>query len=296
MKESIAQLINEIAAKLDSGNRKSNNIVVDADTLLDNPENEAELLVAEAAARSPQDPRSLSLELAERRLAGELLGHIIGHVTFLGCEILTAPDSVIPRMETQILGIAAITILKELEPHQDEEPLRCIDMCCGAGNLACAMAWHVPKAHIWAADLTIECVRLTNKNIKHLGLQDRVTVHQGDLFSALSGLGLEGKIDLVACNPPYISSGRLNSERSELLSREPREAFDGGPYGLTIHQRVLREASVFLRPGGWLLFEIGVGQERQLETLLKRSAGTYGPIRWELDSFKRSRTAVIQRT
>jgi HemK-like putative methylase len=153
----------------------------------------------------------------------------------------------------------------------------------------------LPEAYVWAADLTTECVQLARKNVAHLGLQDRVVVRQGDLFSALTGLELEGTIDLVVCNPPYISSGRLKNERAELLAREPREAFDGGPYGLSIHQRVLRDAPAFLRHGGWLLFEIGVGQERQLEILLKRSAETFGPIRWEHDSLGRPRTAVMQR-
>lgn len=294
MEESQAQLISEIAAKLDTS-KHSNAQVLDADTALENPAAEAELLVAEAVLRSPNDPRTFSLVLAERRLAGELLGHIIGHVKFLGCDILTASDCVIPRMETQILGEAAITILKTLEQSRGVDHVRCIDMCCGAGNLACAMAYHVSNAHVWAADLTTECIALANRNIDHLGLRDRVTAYQGDLFSAFSGLGLEGKIDVVVCNPPYISSGRLNSDRAELLSREPREAFDGGPYGLSIHQRVLRDAPVFLKQGGWLLFEIGVGQERQLATLLKRSAGIYGPIRWEMDALGRPRAAVMQR-
>jgi len=56
-----------------------------------------------------------------------------------------------------------------------------------------------------------------------------------------------------------------------LLENEPREAFDGGPYGLSIHQRVVKEALPFLRPGGWLLFEIGLGQDRQVKMLFERT-------------------------
>jgi release factor glutamine methyltransferase len=92
---------------------------------------------------------------------------------------------------------------------------------------------------------------------------------QGDLFSALKGL--EGTIDLVVCNPPYISQAKLAGERAVLLESEPREAFDGGPYGLSIHQRVVREALPFLKPGGSLLFEIGLGQERQVKMLFERT-------------------------
>jgi release factor glutamine methyltransferase len=63
----------------------------------------------------------------------------------------------------------------------------------------------------------------------------------------------------------------LTGDRAELLENEPREAFDGGPYGLSIHQRVMAEAPRFLRPGGWLLMEFGLGQHRQVKILLDRT-------------------------
>ena len=102
-------------------------------------------------------------------------------------------------------------------------------------------------------------------------VSDRVIVVQGDLFAGLAGLGLDGSIDVVVCNPPYISQGKLATERAGLLAFEPREAFDGGPYGISIQQRVVKEALPFLRPGGTLLFEIGLGQDRQVTMLLDRA-------------------------
>ena len=75
---------------------------------------------------------------------------------------------------------------------------------------------------------------------------------QGDLFDALSGLQLEGTIDLIVCNPPYISDTRLKGDRALLLELEPREAFAAGPYGLSIHMRVTKDALRYLRPGGAL--------------------------------------------
>jgi len=79
------------------------------------------------------------------------------------------------------------------------------------------------------------------------------------------------------CNPPYISSGRLDRDRAELLTHEPRAAFDGGPFGVSIFQRVVRGALLFLKPGGTLLFEIGLGQERQVAILFDRTGG-YDPV------------------
>ena len=191
-----------------------------------------------------------------------------GRVTFMGLDLAVAPGALVPRAETELL---ARTALDKLVATGDS--LRVVDMCCGAGNLACAIAAHAPAAQVWASDLTSACVELARTNVERLGLADRVSVHQGDLFSSLSGLGLEGSLDVVVCNPPYISEKRLAEERAALLELEPSEAFAAGPYGLSIHQRVIRDALAFLRPGGVLLVEVGAGQDRQVEMLFRRARG-----------------------
>jgi release factor glutamine methyltransferase len=205
-----------------------------------------------------------------RRAAGIPLAYVTGRETFMGLTLLADEGALVPRAETELLARTAIGLLAGGDR-------RVIDMCCGSGNLACAIAHHVPQARVWASDLTEGCTRLARRNVAHLGLGDRVSVVQGDLFGGLAGLALEGTIDAVVCNPPYISQGKLATERAELLKFEPREAFDGGPYGLSIHQRVIRDALGFLKPDGPLLFEIGLGQERQVRALFERSKG-YGPV------------------
>jgi release factor glutamine methyltransferase len=189
----------------------------------------------------------------------------------MGHELFIAPGALVPRKETELLATVAIA-----ELSQRGGALRVIDMCCGAGNLACAVAAALPTVQIWAADLTEGAVLVARKNVERLGLQDRVTVWQGDLFTPLELLGLESSIDAVMCNPPYISSARL-ATRDDLV-HEPREAFDGGPYGISIHQRVVSAALPLLRQGGTLLFEFGVGQERQVNLILERSK-SYESIR-----------------
>lgn len=190
-------------------------------------------------------------------------------VTFMGLPFDTSADVLVPRAETEILARAALELLRDV--IKADAP-RVIDMCCGAGNLACAVAkLHPSIERLWASDLTDACVSLARRNVARHELGARVSVHQGDLFGSLDGLGLEGSIDLVVCNPPYISTGRLAGESAHLLASEPREAFDAGPYGFAIHKRVIQDAPTYLKPGGWLVMEIGLGQEKQIDSLLSRA-------------------------
>jgi release factor glutamine methyltransferase len=197
-----------------------------------------------------------------------------GQVKFMGLELRVAPGVLVPRAETELLGHTAVQTLAALTTCAP----RVIDMCCGAGNLACGLAHRIVHSRIWAADLTARCVEVARLNVVACDVAARVTVHQGDLFGAFDGMGLEGTIDAVVCNPPYISEKRLETDRAHLLELEPREAFSAGPYGLNIHMRVIKEALPLLRPGGLLLFEVGVGQDRQVRILFERT-GAYEDVR-----------------
>lgn len=246
-------LLDEITAILRSGG-------------ITNAAAEATLIVQAAQTSMPADHASAARAMAERRAAGAPLAYVIGREVFMGVELMVAEGVLAPRKETELLGNTALDALRA----SGSAAPRIIDMCCGSGNLACAIAHHLPAAHVWASDLTDGCIAVTRRNVEHVGVSGRVVVAQGDLFTGLAGFGLEGSIDAVVCNPPYISQAKLATDRAELLEHEPREAFDGGPYGLSIQQRVVKEALPFLRPGGMLLFEIGLGQERQVKMLFDR--------------------------
>lgn len=208
---------------------------------------------------------------------------------FMNVTIQLSPDVLVPREETEILGRAAIDILL----GRTGRPW-VIDMCCGSGNLACAVAAAVRPAAIWACDLTDSCVALARRNVEGLDLADRVQVCQGDLFAPLDRDRFGGRIDLVMCNPPYISTARLANEKGYLLREEPREAFDGGPYGLSIHQRIIATALDYLAPGGSIALEFGEGQEKQIASLFRR-AGGYGKPRYLADEAGVPRAAVAQK-
>lgn len=202
--------------------------------------------------------------MSELLNVGEAYGK--GRTRFMGLDLIVAAGVLVPRPETELLGNTAVELLRR-EPRA----ARIIDMCCGSGNLACAIAHHVPSLSVWASDLTDSCVAVARRNVALHALSDRVSIYQGDLFNAFAELGLEGTMDAIVCNPPYISDKRLEGDRAQLLELEPREAFAAGPYGLGIHMRVVKDARAFLRPGGALLFEVGLGQDRQVTILFERS-------------------------
>jgi release factor glutamine methyltransferase len=205
--------------------------------------------------------------MAERRATGVPLAYVTGQIVFMGVDLIAAEGALVPRVETELLGYEALDVLRS---SGLSTPL-VIDMCCGSGNLACAIAHYHPSARVWASDLTDSCVEITRRNVEHMGVSDRVVVAQGDLFAGLAGFGLEGLVDVIVCGPPFISQTKLATESAWLLEHEPREAFDGGPYGLSIQQRIVKEALPFLRSGGMLLFETGLGQERPARMIFERA-------------------------
>ena len=208
-------------------------------------------------------------------------------VTFCGQPFSVGPGVLAPRPETELLALSALDLIAGVAAPQ------VIDMCCGAGNIGVTLALRRPAARVWAADLTPSACAFARRNVDVLGVGDRVTVHQGDLFAAVAGVVPEGGVDLVVANPPYISTGRLAGDSAHLLAREPREAFDGGPYGLSIHQRLVREASAYLKPGGALAFEFGLGQRAQIERLLAR-AGSWTDVVFQCDAAGEPRVATAR--
>ena len=208
-------------------------------------------------------------ELLAQRLAGIPLAHLTGRQRFMGMELMAGPEALVPRKETELLGCAARAVLQQLSGAQ--EALRVIDVCTGAGNLALALAAHEPGVRVYASDLSGEAVALARRNAALMGLGSRVEFRQGDFLAPFADGQFEHNVDLLVCNPPYISSGKVGAMPTEIIGHEPSLAFDGGPFGVKILQRLLSEAPQFLRPGGWLAFEVGLGQGPAIMDRLRRN-------------------------
>jgi ribosomal protein L3 glutamine methyltransferase len=141
-----------------------------------------------------------------------------------------------------------------------DDPLaveRVLDLCTGSGCLAILAAQHFPNAMVDAVDISRGALDVAARNVADYGLNDRVTLHRGDLFAPLG----DARYDLIISNPPYVDAEGMAALPPECRA-EPKLAFDGGPDGLDVVRRILREAPHHLTPGGGLLCEIGRGRER----------------------------------
>ena len=206
--------------------------------------------------------------LVEKRLTGIPLAHITGRQQFLGMELLAGPEALIPRIETEILGHAALAIAKSITDTQDTVTV--LDVCTGSGNVALGVASNESRSRVFGSDLSEEAITLARKNAHHLNLENRVEFRQSDLFAAFETDKFYRKMDLVTCNPPYIPSVKIGSMDPEISQREPRLAFDGGSLGITILTRLIRESPKYLKPNSYLCFEVGLGQGKAMEQRLKK--------------------------
>ena len=140
------------------------------------------------------------------------------------------------------------------------------DLGTGSGAIACALASALPRADVLAVELAAAALAVASHNVRELGLSERVRLLAGDLFAPLGSLS--ARLDLVVANPPYLPSAVIASLPPEVSRHEPRAALDGGPDGLGVLRRIVAEAPAVLKPGGWLLMEIGEEQAGPLASLM----------------------------
>ncbi|WP_141592009.1 peptide chain release factor N(5)-glutamine methyltransferase [Myxococcus sp. AB056] len=217
--------------------------------------------------------------LIERRMAGEPTQYLTGVREFYNRPFKVDARVLIPRPETELLVEAALRMLPK------DAPGRALDVCTGSGCIAISLAAERPQATVIATDLSPDACALARENAQALGVADRVTVLQGDLFTPVPA---GERFQVVVSNPPYIASGEIPGLSAE-VRREPKLALDGGPDGLVAVRRVVTGARQWLEPGGLLALEIGEDQGPAVLELL-RAAG-YADARVEKDLERRERMA-----
>ena len=221
-------------------------------------------------------------QLLNCRSVREPLQYITGRQEFWGLEFTVTRDVLIPRPETELVVESALTAAAGLPA-----PL-IIDLCTGSGCIAVSLAKELPGAHIIAADRSPEALIVARTNArKHVG-DDRIRFVEGDLFGPLSGPGIEGRIDIITANPPYIREGELSSLQPEVRDFEPELALVAGPEGTEVAERIIRTAPEHLKSGGLLIMEMGIGQADGIRKIVD-STGRYLPptVRKDLAGIER---------
>jgi release factor glutamine methyltransferase len=204
--------------------------------------------------------------LVERRAGHEPLQHLLGFEDFRGLRLRVTPDALIPRPETEGLVEWALELLGEPQPKARRADMVVVDVGTGSGAIACALASARPDIQVLALDTSPGALAVAADNVRALGLDGRVRLLAGDLLEPLGTA--PGRFDMVVANLPYLPSALIPSLPREVRDFEPRAALDGGPDGLRALRRLVTAAPAALRPGGWLVLEIGEDQAGALASLM----------------------------
>jgi release factor glutamine methyltransferase len=215
------------------------------------------LLAHPEAELTPEQARQYDSWIA-RRAHHEPVQYILGVQEFFGLAMRVTPAVLIPRPETEHLVEALLSRV------QRDAPLRICDVGTGSGAIAVALAHELPRAKVTGLDVSSAALEVARQNAASHDVADRMRFLESDLLSAVRG----ERFDAIVSNPPYVAESEILEP--QVGDYEPRPALYAGPTGLEVYRRVIPEAHEALIPGGWLLLEIGHGQQRAMTSLLAK--------------------------
>ena len=256
---------------------------------------EARLLVATAAGKTTQEllrdlPLYTTAEMAdkvaaltERRIKGEPVAYITGAWEFYGLPMIITTDVLIPRMDTELL----VDTAKELLNGRKMDA-RILDLCCGSGCITCAVGHELPATRLVAVDISANALEICRRNIAANRLSSRAICMQADATS--SPPMSMGQFDMILSNPPYIRSADLKKLDRSVRDYEPSWALDGGKDGLRFYKAIIKYWKALIRPGGYLLFEVGEGQGESVKEMML--TGGFRSVGSKLDTLGVERVIV----
>jgi release factor glutamine methyltransferase len=222
-------------------------------------------------------------ELALRRASGEPLQYITAHQSFFGLDFEVAKGVLIPRPETELLVETALELLPRA-------PTIC-DVGTGSGCIAITLLHDRRDANGVAIDISAEALEIAKRNAQRHSVESRLTFVQANCFSSLSPDKFS--FDLIVSNPPYVAEAAMSGLQREVRDYEPLEALAGGPDGLNVVRRLLNESGAFLKPGGYLLIEIGFNQAEAVGAMIDKTVWNSQGIRPDLQGIPR--VVVLQK-
>ncbi|MFQ6031308.1 MAG: peptide chain release factor N(5)-glutamine methyltransferase [Candidatus Zixiibacteriota bacterium] len=208
----------------------------------------------------------------EERISGRPVQYIIGTVEFFGLEFKVDERVLIPRPETETLVEVVI------EQLANKKKLKIIDLGTGSGVIAVSLAANLKSPFIYATDVSKKALRVAKENaIKHK-VENQIEFLCGSLFEPLKNKNLEGQIDCVVSNPPYVGKDEFETLPREIKNYEPTVALASEKDGLFFHKQIIENSFDFLKKGGLLALETALGQAGEVAELFRQS-DNYNNIR-----------------
>ena len=223
----------------------------------DPDKNRAWLIAHEDEPLAP-DAAAVLGALVKRRRTGEPIQYITGETEFYGLNFRVNRDVLIPRPETEHLVEKAIALAAGFVRP------RIVDVGAGSGAIAVALAAKLPAAQMTATEISASALTVARENAKRNGVAERVRFLEGDLLAPVAG----ERFDLIVSNPPYVPEGDRDTLSVEVRDYEPAQALFAGSDGLAIYRRLIPAAFGALVPGGFVVLEIGYGQQEPVGALL----------------------------
>lgn len=223
--------------------------------------------------------RATMRDLVQRRAQAEPVAYLVGHREFFSLDFRVTRDVLIPRPDTETLVIEIIEGVKTLvagrvSVGEVASAVRVLDLCTGSGCVAVAVAKNCLSAkcdiEIVATDISPAALMIARENAAAHKVDDRIEFLEGDLFAALAP---EAKFDIIAGNPPYISTAEIDTLDPEVAKHEPRLALDGGPTGLAVFDRLIAAAPRYASPRALFLMEMSPEQAEPLQQRLLAHGG-----------------------
>ncbi len=223
-------------------------------------------------------------EAISKREQGAPVDAITGRKPFWNQEIIVTPDVLTPRPETEHVVERALEILASLDttsrshdsaisPSHHLTISRVLDLCTGSGCIAAALAAELPDVQFTVTDISEKALAVARQNLAFA--KDRISFFHGDLFEAISRDHESTRprtFDLITANPPYIPASDIATLPREVRKHDPLPALDGGISGLDFIARIVKDAPAWLRKGGWLIMEVGIGQAQEAKRIADETA------------------------
>ena len=215
------------------------------------------------------------LALTEKRSRHIPLQHLTHQAFFMGYEFYVDENVLVPRQDTEVLVEEGLKCLEGKEAPQ------ILDMCTGSGCILISLLMEKPDARGRAVDISGDALKVAKRNAAALQVDKRAEFVEGDLFSAECFCEKGGKpgakYDILISNPPYIETEEIDRLMDEVRLHDPRLALDGMEDGLYFYRKITEDAGKYLKPEGWLLYEIGCAQGSAVSEIMEKA--DFGNVR-----------------